>query len=240
MEAQAAKPWGIITTIAWTVLAVVIGQGVALVVVYWWSGDQGMFIRSLSQRAGPVLALSTLIATPLQIAVLAAAARLRGPVGDYLALGSFRPHDFCVGLAAIVAVGIAIAAFGMATGQDLVTSFQIDTYASAGSLGWMVALGVAVVLFAPLGEEIMFRGFLYRGLVRSPDRPIVAIPVIAALWAALHLQYDWFGLSQVFVLGLLFGWLRWRSRSVILTFVLHALINLESSVETVIKVGWPF
>jgi len=33
----------------------------------------------------------------------------------------------------------------------------------------------------------------------------------AGLWAAIHLQYDWFGIAQVFCLGLLFGWVRWRS-----------------------------
>ena len=59
------------------------------------------------------------------------------------------------------------------------------------------------------------------------------------LWTALHVQYDWSGLLQVFLIGLLFGWVRWRSGSTTLTFVLHALMNLESAVETVIKVGWP-
>jgi len=96
----------------------------------------------------------------------------------------------------------------------------------------------AVVLVGPLGEEIMFRGFLYRGLVRVHDRPIWGILTISILWTALHVQYDWSGLLQVFLIGLLFGWVRWRSGSTTLTFVLHALMNLESAVETVIKVGW--
>ena len=37
------------------------------------------------------------------------------------------------------------------------------------------------------------------------------ILLAAGLWAAIHLQYDWFGIAQVFCLGLLFGWVRWRS-----------------------------
>jgi membrane protease YdiL (CAAX protease family) len=56
------------------------------------------------------------------------------------------------------------------------------------------------------------------------------------LWAALHIQYDWAGVLQIFVIGLFLGWVRLRSGSTLLTFFLHALFNLEGSVETVLYV----
>ena len=43
-------------------------------------------------------------------------------------------------------------------------------------------LTFAIVIVAPIGEEIVFRGFLYRGLVR-PGREMLAIVVISLAWA---------------------------------------------------------
>ena len=247
MEGATAK--NIATTLGWGVLALVIGQGVALGVLIWWAG--GMAALASLHFDGAVLALSTLIANPLQIAILALAAHWRSPASaGYLGLNGFRARDFGVAVAAAIALGLAIYGFGWLTGQDLVTPFQIEAYATSRSVAWLVALFVAVVFAAPLGEEVLFRGFLYRGLIAaaakesglpdtSPDRmPVLVIGVISVLWTALHIQYDLFGLSQVFLLGLLLGWVRWRSGSTTLTFVLHALVNLESAIETVIKVGW--
>ena len=52
------------------------------------------------------------------------------------------------------------------SGRDLVPPFQVEAYQSAKDAGWLVGLMLAIVVVAPIGEEIAFRGFLYRGLVR--------------------------------------------------------------------------
>jgi membrane protease YdiL (CAAX protease family) len=54
----------------------------------------------------------------------------------------------------------------------------------------------------------------------------------------LHVQYDWFGTAQVFAIGLLFGFVRWRTGSTTLAILMHVLLNLESVVETVFVMGW--
>jgi len=59
--------------------------------------------------------------------------------------------------------------------------------------------------------------------------------VISLAWAALHIQYDWAGMLQIFVVGLFLGWIRWRSGSTLLTFLLHVLFNLEATAETVLQ-----
>jgi hypothetical protein len=56
--------------------------------------------------------------------------------------------------------------------------------------------------------------------------------------AIIHLQYDWYVIAQIFVFGLLLGWLRWASGSTILTILLHALINAEGMLETVLDQKW--
>jgi hypothetical protein len=168
------------------------------------------------------------------IGVLAIAARLaRANLTEYFALKWPSPRDLgfaVVWLVALVAAGDALLYF---TGRDLVTSFQLQSYTTAAAAGWLPAMLAAAIVVAPAGEEAMFRGFLFRGWVRSPRSAWPAIVAISLLWAILHIQYDWTGMLQIFVIGLFLGWIRWRSGSLALTFLLHALFNLEGTLETI-------
>ena len=116
------------------------------------------------------------------------------------------------------------------------TAFQQQSYATAAAEGWLLPMFLGAVIVAPAGEEIMFRGFLFRGWARSERSAWPAIVVISMLWAALHVQYDWTGILQIFVIGLFLGWMRWRSGSTLLTFFLHTLFNLEGTLETVLQI----
>lgn len=49
-------------------------------------------------------------------------------------------------------------------------------------------LAVGLVVLAPLGEELVFRGLLLRGLVRKMSFPLAAV-VSGVLFAVLHQQY---------------------------------------------------
>ena len=62
------------------------------------------------------------------------------------------------------------------------------------------------------------------------------VVIISILWAAGHVRYDWFGLLTIFLLGLLFGWVRWRSGSTALTMLMHGILNLWAMLETAVKV----
>ena len=44
--------------------------------------------------------------------------------------------------------------------------------------------------------------------------------------------------AQIFLIGLLLGWLRWASGSTLLTIVLHMLANLAACIQAAIKVEW--
>jgi len=140
-------------------------------------------------------------------------------------------------VACVVAVTIVFNALLYVTGHDIVTPFQIETYRTAKDAGWLLGLLLAIVVLAPVGEEIAFRGFLYRGWAH-PGREPLAIAVISLIWAAMHIQYDWLGMAQIFALGLLLGWFRWASGSTTLTILMHVLINFEAMIETAIKVEY--
>jgi uncharacterized protein len=90
----------------------------------------------------------------------------------------------------------------------------------------------------PIGEEVLFRGFLFRGLIQGPRDSLPGILVISLIWSLLHIQYDWFGAGLVFALGVMFGYVRLYSGSTTLVILLHVLLNAESVAETVIVLGW--
>jgi hypothetical protein len=103
-------------------------------------------------------------------------------------------------------------------------AFISDTFTTARDAGMLPLLLLSFVFLAPLQEELVFRGFFLSGFI-----PAIgvwpAILLTSAVWAVSHGQYEWFFVGEIFALGLLFGWLRWRSGSTILTFILHAAVN---------------
>jgi uncharacterized protein len=56
--------------------------------------------------------------------------------------------------------------------------------------------------------------------------------------AAMHIQYDWYYMSEILMLGLLLGYLRHKSGSTWLTVVVHAAVNIASVVENVLMVAY--
>ena len=175
------------------------------------------------------------MSTPVELALLMLMARQTGePAAHYLGFVLPRKSHVVVGVIAV----IAFIALGDATsfllGQNVVTPFQRDIYRTADAAGWLPALWLVVVVVTPIGEETLFRGFLFRGWHRSPRDAWPAIAITALLFAMMHVQYDFFVILQIFGSGLLLGWFRWASGSTILTMLMHALINFEGMLETLL------
>lgn len=230
------KIWGYWTTLAWAALAFLAGQFVGFgALVAFREGTWNTIVQTPFD--GVLVTLFIVISNPVTVGVLAFAVWLRGtPQAEYFALYRPKPHDIAVGIGWLVVLIAASDALLYLSGRDLVTTFQLQSYTSASAEGWVPAMLFAAIVIAPAGEEFMFRGFLFRGWARSERSAWPAIVVISLLWAALHVQYDWTGILQIFVVGLFLGWMRLRSRSTLLTFLLHALFNLEGTLETVVQV----
>jgi hypothetical protein len=231
----ASPPWGIPASIAWVLLAFLLSVLVATgAYAVWQGGDAPPRTPSYD---GVMISIGALASIPVQVAVLAFAAQMRGwrPT-DYLGINWPRRGEIVVATICVLAIDMLFDASLYLTGRDVVPAFQSEAYQSAWDAGWFIPMLLAIVIVAPIGEEVAFRGFLYRGLVR-PGREILAIAVIAAAWALLHVQYDWLGMLQIFALGLVLGWFRWASGSTTLTIFMHVLVNLEAMTETAIKVN---
>jgi hypothetical protein len=222
----------------WATLVFIIAQAIGAAVVLIWYGGEVPASPTPKSYDGTLVALVTLITNPALVGLFWALVRYRGlDARNYLGLTRFTLRDFLVGVLAIACLAAVLYVVAHFAKLDMVPTFQTDAFTSARRDGWLLPLLLAVVLIGPIGEEIMFRGFLFRGWVR-PGFLVTPILMITLLWSAMHIQYEWFGLVQVFLTGLILGWLRWRSGSTSLTIVLHVLVNLEATIETFMKVGW--
>ena len=204
----------------------------ALTALIWWTG-QG--IAHWAEIAGDGVAVTsvTCISTPIQVLLLVLMARwTRANAADYLGLTLPRKRDLVWSIVAVLMLIVVGDVVSRQFGYNIVTPFQVDIYRTASAAGWLPWLWLTIVVVAPIGEETLFRGFLFRGWHRSPRDAWVVIAVTALLWAIIHVQYDLYVIAEVFVCGLAFGWFRWATGSTILTMLLHAMVNCEGMFET--------
>jgi membrane protease YdiL (CAAX protease family) len=194
-------------------------------------------LKSLMHQSGWT-ALAMIGSCPFTLAVIWLATRLaRQPFGDYLALRRPSGRDLARAIAMVLAVQLVWFAAGWLIGQRA-SEFAIDSYRDAKASGWLPVLLAALFVFVPISEEFVVRGFLFRGWSQSFLGPFAAIVLTSAVWTALHVQYNAFYLSEIFVIGLILGYFRWRSGSTWLTVIVHAAINLASMIQVALVVGF--
>ena len=86
-----------------------------------------------------------------------------------------------------------------------------------------ILLFTAVVILAPLGEEIIFRGFLQQILEKHWKDITQAILFTALIFSLIHMNPYWF--FQIYILGIFLGFLAWKTNSIIAPLILHGLNN---------------
>ena len=226
------KPWGRWATLGLGLSALLIGQMAALPAIFWWYGVDLAHVLDFAAD-GVAVTLIICISTPVQILLLALLARPTGASAtDYLGLTLPRKSALVAGILAVVIFILVGNGITWLLGRNIVTDFQLNIYRSASAAGFLPWLWLAVVVVAPIGEETLFRGFLFRGWYRTPRDAWLAIIVTALLWGIVHPQYDLYFIAQVFAYGLVLGWFRWVTGSTILTMLMHGLVNFEGMIET--------
>ena len=106
------------------------------------------------------------------------------------------------------------------------TDFVIESYKQAKSLP---ILYCGVVLFGPVFEECLFRGFLFKGLEKSFLGGNGAVFVSAILFSCVHVQYGlYILLFMIFPMAILLGYARLKSGSLLLPILIHVINNLAT------------
>ena len=189
--------------------------------------------------SGTVISLSVMMGLPAVLAVLWLATRLSGtPFAEYLALRRTSWGNLAIGTVALVVLVVGWDIVARLIGREVAPGFMVDVLKSAQADGALWLLVIAFSVAAPATEELMTRGFLYRGWSESFLGSAGAIVLSSLVWTAMHAQYyDWFLFSEVMSIGLLLGYMRWRSNSTWLTIIMHSLNNFAATLQTIWLAG---
>jgi uncharacterized protein len=98
-------------------------------------------------------------------------------------------------------------------------------YNKAIAEGLVPLFWLNTVIAAPVAEEMIFRGFLYRGWSQTWLGPSGAIVLTAIVFGLGHFQYDIVSVGSITISGLLLGWLRRWSGSLVAPILAHAANN---------------
>jgi membrane protease YdiL (CAAX protease family) len=189
--------------------------------------------------AGTVISLSVIMGLPAVLAVLWLATRMaRMPLADYLALRGTSWSNLLIGIVALIVLIGSWDLLARMLGREVSPGFMVDVLKSAQADGALWLLVVAFAVAAPVTEELMVRGFLYRGWSESVLGPAGAIVLSSLVWTAMHAQYyDWFLFSEVMSIGLLLGYMRYRSNSTSLTIIMHGINNFAATLQSIWLAG---
>jgi len=222
-----ARPWGFWATFGWFVLAVA-AAAVALIplgLAYGaWSKASGLVLGEQIQEMLGIAAFTIAIASVLALA----ARRAGGSAARYL--GLLWPQWRYIAIAfALLAVEVLfnIGLFTLLPSPDESGPSIADDYRSLiGNPLGLVLFWLALVVIAPVTEEIVFRGFILRGWLDTRLGAVGAIVLVSLLFVAIHVPDELAVFISLFVGGLLLGTMRWLSGSIVPAILMHATWNL--------------
>jgi uncharacterized protein len=214
-------PWGPIQALSVGLLIVVLSAGVMLA-----SGLLSKLAGAGAWRQDPgeLAALGVWQASTVLLTFLASGLR-GGRMHEVLALGppAGGPSVYLTALLAMACLQVLVTAVQYSW-------FQHDMYSDLRPFvrlfgdHWLLAL-LVVGVGAPLSEELLFRGYLLSALARSRLGFWGGAMLSTTLWTALHAGYSAVGIAEVFLIGMFFSWLLWRTGSLRVAIFCHALYN---------------
>jgi membrane protease YdiL (CAAX protease family) len=202
----------------------------------------------LSAIWGPGVALPTVISPIGHIAagavVMAAVWHHRRSLREYLAMspigwgGLGRGIGYgLLGYVILTMAFLVIALVQMALGAAPSTAPTIVKVPfNMHTMMMLASLWFGMTVAAPIVEEMMFRGLMYRGLAESRIGVVGAMLISSVVFGLAH--YPGFGWTRVIatgVAGLFFAWLRWYYGNTSIGMVAHAVTNtIGASILTAI------
>jgi membrane protease YdiL (CAAX protease family) len=195
------------------------------------------FSGLMNSHLGLLVAVSSVVGAFAGVGLILAFIKARGRAGiaEYLGLKRMKWQALLV-VILITILFVVLAAlvdyfFHLEEGD---TQTMVDIYNTAV---WPVLLWVAVVVFAPVFEEPLVRGFLLEGFRHSRLGLIGAICLTSFIWTVLHAGYSLYSLGTIFVFGLVLGAVRYKTGSLWSTVLMHALYNAVGMALIAFNIG---
>lgn len=139
-----------------------------------------------------------------------------------------------IGIGLLIVVGAAIL-LAVGAGIDPHVERQLDDQEEIGTAPWELVLWViALTILAPLGEELLFRGLMLRGLARRL-RFWPAAAVSSLVFASAHLDAYllWPRAIGILATGLVLAWV-YRTRGYWGSVAAHATVNAVAAVSLIV------
>lgn len=242
VDGNKAEPWGFWATIGFSSIvlaAAFIIQGAVVIAFVFFAKahnpeiDIENFLKSLSCN-GFCLAIATIASAPICTALIVLFTKLRKrfPIRDYLALRKPTRSELVRWLLflGIFLVFSSVLAYIL---NRPIQDFMIDAYKTAY---FAPAFYIALIIMAPILEEISVRGFLFQGIRYSRLGSIGAVSLTALGWSVLHYQYDVYTIINILAGGVLLGVARLKSNSIYVTIAMHSLWNIVAIIEVAVYV----
>jgi membrane protease YdiL (CAAX protease family) len=153
---------------------------------------------------------------------------LRRPAVDWFSDARWFFAGIGLQLVALIPIGILESIYGHTAKQDVVK-------VADRAHGWQVpVMALAIVLLAPLTEELLFRGVLLRSLLRKVS-PAWAVLVSAGVFGLVHALGDpsigtLIAMPAIILLGVVSGYRAYRTGNLCQSILLHVGFNALSVV----------
>ena len=179
---------------------------------------------------GTVVSVSIMIGGILLVALIMILIRLRG--GNWQRYLALKPFSVAIGVGMLGLLLIfMIGSQALTYWLDKSPLVFVDPLYQSVSSVWLLIF--AMVIVAPLYEELVFRGLLWSAIAEqfltSPNQEqrgaIIASIITSLIFAVIHLQYGIYEISTIVVLALIFCYARIKSGSLLLPMLLHIVNN---------------
>ena len=228
------SPWGfwpttalgVAITVAFLSVQSIIALGMIFVLHLGEGGNLAALLNQMEELAmdGRVLSVAMLISFPVMLAGCLLFARLRKGMThqDYFSLRPMRLAWWFILPPLTILFSFVVGWLLQVAGAPETNPWMLQMADIVREFPLML---IGIVLFAPIAEEFLFRGFLFRGWEESRLRLAGTIFLTSLTWALIHGQYDIYGLIFIFSLGILLGLARWKTGSIYAPITIHLVNN---------------
>ena len=132
-----------------------------------------------------------------------------------------------------VFIGSIISSFLLSTGKPKKENLQeiVQTLMTNDDISLKIAIALSAIIFAPLIEEIIFRGYLYP-VIKRFSHPIFSCVITSLLFAVIHSNLE--GLIPLFLLAIVLTIFYEISKSIWVPILMHACFNGVNTISILI------
>lgn len=242
---SSSLPWNIWVTIGFSLIIVAsfliiqfVGASVFAALVSKNSPNLSIDEFAASLQTNGLLIASVTCATTITtvgLIVLFASFRKGTTVRQYLHLYPVSAKTLCVWIGVALVFAIGWDGLTYLLDRSIIPEFMLRAYETAY---FVPLLWLAIVIAAPLAEELFFRGFLFEGIRYTRLGATGAVVIASLLWAVIHRQYGLYEISTVFILGLILGVARLATGSIYTPIAMHAWVNLVATTEVAVYIHY--